>query len=96
MTPFEVVYGTSPPCLTSYVRGTTKVDTLVKELRSQEVIMGLLKENLSKVQQQMKSFVDQHRTERTFDVGDWVFLKLQPYRQNTVSLCQSFMDLLKS
>ena len=29
----------------------------------------------------MKQQVDQHRSERSFDVGDWVFLRLQPYKQ---------------
>ena len=29
----------------------------------------------------MKQQTDQHRSERSFDVGDWVFLWLQPYKQ---------------
>ena len=29
----------------------------------------------------MKQKADQHRSERIFDVGDWVFLRLQPYKQ---------------
>lgn len=32
----------------------------------------------------MKSQADRHRTNRSFKVGDWVWLKLQPYRQTTV------------
>lgn len=34
----------------------------------------------------MKSQADQHRTERAFQVGDWVFLRLQPYRQQSIHL----------
>ena len=29
----------------------------------------------------MKQQADQHRSEKIFDVGDWVFLWLQPYKQ---------------
>ena len=29
----------------------------------------------------MKQQVYQHRSERSSDVGDWVFLRLQPYKQ---------------
>ena len=29
----------------------------------------------------MKQHADQHHNERIFDVGDWVFLWLQPYKQ---------------
>lgn len=30
----------------------------------------------------MKSDADQKRTDREFAIGDWVFLRLQPYRQH--------------
>lgn len=31
----------------------------------------------------MKLYADRKRSERTFSVGDWVYLKLQKYRQAT-------------
>lgn len=37
--------------------------------------------NLAKAQIKMKFYSDQHRSNITFEVGDWVYLKLQPYRQ---------------
>ena len=38
----------------------------------------------------MKQQADQHRSERSFDVGDWEFLKLKPYKK--MSLKQAKKD----
>ena len=38
----------------------------------------------------MKKQADQHRNEISFDVGEWVFLRLQPYKQ--ISLKQAKKD----
>ena len=43
-----------------------------------------MRQHLLRVQQRMKHQADKKRTERTFDVGDRVFLKLQPYVQSSV------------
>jgi hypothetical protein len=32
----------------------------------------------------MKQQADQHRSERQFEEGDWVFFRLQPYKQSTL------------
>lgn len=32
----------------------------------------------------MKRLADAKRTEVTFNVGDWVFVKLHPYKQHSV------------
>jgi len=44
----------------------------------------LLKQHLARAQLRMKVQADKHRTERTFQVGEMVYLKLQPYIQSTV------------
>jgi hypothetical protein len=44
-------------------------------------------------QNQQKIYADRHRVERTFEVGDLVFLRLQPYRQS--SLKKSGAEKLK-
>ena len=38
----------------------------------------------------MKQHADRHHNERIFDVGDWAFLQLQPYKQ--MSLKQAKKD----
>lgn len=48
--------------------------------------MKILKENLAKAQQRTKSHTDKERTGGEFEVGDWVYLKLQLYRQSSVSM----------
>ena len=46
--------------------------------------MSLLKQNLLQAQERMKVQADEHRVERSFSEGDWVYLRLQPYRQRSL------------
>jgi hypothetical protein len=43
-----------------------------------------LKAHLLRVQDRMKKFADTHHTERHFNIGDWVYLRLQLYRQVSI------------
>jgi hypothetical protein len=52
-----------------------------------------VKENLQAAQNQQKIYADRQRVERSFEVGDLVFLRLQPYRQS--SLKRSGAEKLK-
>jgi len=45
-----------------------------------------LKKQLETARHKMKQLADKKQTEREFVEGDWVFLKLQPYRQNSVAV----------
>ena len=42
-------------------------------IEHQQQVLQLLKDNLNLAQNRMKQQEDQHRSERSFDVGDWVF-----------------------
>ncbi|KAL8171009.1 hypothetical protein V2J09_022813 [Rumex salicifolius] len=37
-------------------------------------------------QHRMEQYSNSHRTDRSFEIGDWVFVKLQPYRQHLLVL----------
>jgi hypothetical protein len=44
------------------------------------------KANLTQGQARMKKYADLKRTEREFVIGDMVYLRLQPFRQNALGL----------
>ena len=52
-------------------------------------MVKVLQQNLTRAQQRMKKFADANRTERTFAVGDMVYLKMQPYRETSLGLRNS-------
>ena len=80
-TPFRVVYGWEPPPLIS---GTptafpnSEVDTL---LQDRDIMIIVLWEQLLRAQQRMKTAIERHRRDMSFEVGDSVYLKFQPYRR---------------
>jgi hypothetical protein len=47
--------------------------------------MALLQQQLLRAQERMRRQADKHRTERTFLVGDSVYLRLQPYVQTSIA-----------
>lgn len=83
-TPFEAVYGRPPPQHLPYLPGESKVAVVDQCLRDREDMLLMLKFHLSRAQHRMKQFADQHRTYRSFELGDYVYVKLQPYRQRYV------------
>ena len=84
------LYGYHPPSITSYLRENSKVQAVEDHIEHQQEVLQLLKDNLNLAQNRMKQQADQHHSERIFDVGDWVFLHLQPYKQ--ISLKQAKKD----
>lgn len=49
-------------------------------IKERNVILEELKSNLCKAQNRMKRQADKKRREVEFGIGEYVFLKLQPYR----------------
>lgn len=64
--------------------GESKVEAVDRILVAREEAIELLKFHLKRAQDRMRSQADKHRTDRVYDVDDWVYLKLQPHRQVTV------------
>ena len=89
MTPFEAVYGRPPPSLLDYLGDSASVDAVDALLKDRTQILSTLKDSLLRAQTRMRNQTNTHRTDVTFQVDDWVFLKLKPYRQTTVAHRQS-------
>ena len=83
-TPFEVVYGRQPPSIIRFLSNETKVAAVALELSERDEALNQLKAHLLRAQQQMKTYSDKKRREVKFKVGEWVFLKLRPHRQQSV------------
>jgi hypothetical protein len=54
-------------------------------MQNRDLMQNLVKQHLLRAQARMKKQADKGRSERTFAIGDMVFLKLQPYIQSSVS-----------
>jgi hypothetical protein len=59
-------------------------------IEHQQQVLQLLKDNLTMAQNHMKQQANHHHSEISFEVGDWVFLRIQPYKQ--MSLKQAKKD----
>jgi len=83
--PFEALYGYSPQHF-----GIDAIDTcpsveLTEWLEDKMAMQNLIKQHLLRAQRRMKEQADKKRSERTFQTGDWVYLKLQPYVQSSLA-----------
>ena len=90
--PFRYWHGT----VQSYVRyeprhwgitadNTCLVPALQSWLDERATVQSLLQQHLNRAQQVMKEQADKKRSFRVFEVGDKVYLKLQPYIQSSVA-----------
>ena len=85
LTPFQALYGIPPPIHIPYIPGGSPVAAVDRFLQEKEDMMQVLQYQLRRAQHRMKQMADRHRTDRSFQIGDMVFLKLQPYRQVSIA-----------
>ncbi|MCH79447.1 Ty3/gypsy retrotransposon protein [Trifolium medium] len=83
-TPFEIVYGRLPPHVTRWVLGETRVEAVQRDLIDRDEALRQLRHQLLRAQEKMKNQADRKRVERSFMVGEWVFVKLRAHRQKSV------------
>lgn len=83
-TPFQVLYGYQPRHLGVANLQSSLSSDLSGWLAERNLMQGLIREHLLRAQQRMKAQEDKHRSDRQFAVGEWAYLKLQPYVQQSV------------
>ena len=69
---------------------TSKVLAIKDHLQHQQEVLEIYKDNPGTSQNRMTQQADQQRSEISFEEGNWVFLRLQPYKN--MSLKQLNMD----
>jgi hypothetical protein len=82
--PFAIVYGRPPPSLVRWVQGETRVEAVQKEIMERDEAIRQLRDHLLRAQERMKHFADKKRSDKSFEIGEWVFVKLRAHRQKSV------------
>ena len=78
-TPFEVLYGHTHRQLGIIDPRAATISDLSAWLSERNLLTMLIQQQLLRAQRRMKHHADKHRSEREFQVGDLVYLKLQPH-----------------
>lgn len=63
----------------NYDMGTTKNNKVKKELIVRDEVLSKVKAKLRRAQQRMKRHYNEGKINVTFEIGDYIYLKLQPY-----------------
>ncbi|KAJ0817688.1 putative nucleotidyltransferase, Ribonuclease H, protein kinase RLK-Pelle-RLCK-VIIa-2 family [Helianthus annuus] len=83
-TPFQALYGYPPPLFVPYIPKDCNVEAVDQLCLEREQLLQELRKHLLVASNRMKQKADKKRSERELEVGQWVYLKLQDYRQNSL------------
>lgn len=87
MSPFQALYGTVPPHVVGIGHSQTTIVSLEHLLQERNAMLDELQFNMAKAQQRMKYYANMKRKDVSYEEGEWVYLKVQPYRQKTWASC---------
>ena len=82
-TPYEIIYR-QPPVHMPYLPGESSSPSVDRTLQKREPVIDLMKFHLLRAQNRMKQYAAARRSVREFKIGDYVYLKLQRYRQHSL------------
>ena len=87
--PFEALYGYAPSHFGVLAVDVSVPHDLATWLEERQLVTDLIRQHLLRAKARMVKSANMKRSERQFDIGDWVFLKLQPYVQSSVEALAS-------
>ncbi|XP_078443062.1 uncharacterized protein LOC144712671 [Wolffia australiana] len=85
MSQFEAVYGRPPPTLLYFGLSPSLLDEVDQLLCDQDAHLDLLRQHLDHAKANMKAQTDKHRRSVEYEVGEQVYLKLRPYRLQSLA-----------
>lgn len=85
VSPFEIVYGKAPHTIAQYVQGTSPIDVFDHMLKDRTELHATLQRHFCKAQEAMKASADKLCRDVHFEIGDWVYVRLRPYRQTSIA-----------
>lgn len=83
--PYQITFGKEPPSIPHYLQGSSTIEAVDTMLDSRQQLVTKLRRNLLKAQDTMKYFADQNRRAVQFEPDQWVYVRLRPYRQKSLS-----------
>jgi hypothetical protein len=83
--PFKALYGHSPRHFGISVADSCSVSSLDEWMKDRQLMTEVIKLHLHRATVRMKQQADKGRSEHSFEVGDLVFLRIQPYIQSSLA-----------
>jgi hypothetical protein len=83
MTPYEALYGRSCRTPLSWDRIEDRVTVGIELIQEMEEQVIQIRQRLKEAQDRQKIYADAHRTDRSYEVGDQVFIRIRP-NKNTI------------
>ncbi|XP_076937752.1 uncharacterized protein LOC143605568 [Bidens hawaiensis] len=84
MSPFKALYGRDVNTIHDYTPGSNSNASIDLSLNNHQVLLAALKSSLEQARARMTKQANKKRLEKEFNIGDFVYLKLQQYRQHSV------------
>ena len=74
--PFKVVYGRDPPVIRAYEAREARLPAVEQQMLERDEFLAEVRDRLEQAQQYSKQQYDKKHRELSFEVGQWVWLRL--------------------